>query len=86
MLQRAVAADENQQIARLRVNDVEDFVRHVDSQGTFSDFLFFFCFFGFLKRVFWLFWCSPYILVWFEWNYGLNRTITVSLPQSCRCG
>ena len=51
MLQRAVAAHENWRIARLRMNDVEDIVRQVDSQGIFLVFFFI--------KVFWLFWCSP---------------------------
>lgn len=60
-------------------------MRHVDSQALFSGFLFF------LKSILVVFGVfgvpSPYILIWFEWNYGINkRTIIVSLPQSCRCG
>lgn len=51
MLQRAVAAEENRQIARLRMNDVEDFVRHVDSQGTLWFSVLFLFFWVFLKSV-----------------------------------
>ena len=40
MLQRAVAAGENWRIARLQMNDVEDIVRHVDSQGIFWFYVF----------------------------------------------
>lgn len=59
MLQRAVAAEENRQIARLRMNDVEDFVRHVDSQGTFMVFCSFFVFLGFFKECFGCFGVPP---------------------------
>ena len=52
-------------------------MRHVDSQALFSGFLFF------LKSILVVFGVfgvpSPYILIWFEWNYGINKAHNYSV-------